>query len=318
MRKALLCTLATALVLIVTTTAAPASPPSGRFSFRDLARSEIAGPGRVDLAPGADVSSSRYTFAAGAGSGWRSLPGSSLFVLTKGTLTLGSARGCVRAEYRAGQAAVMPAGEYSVTNAGTEPLEFVGVFLGLPVAGPPPLAQGAPDPAPPGCTFGTIAAAGAGPGDLADVGRATLVSHGEGYAGHHHGHDALDSIETQPGKDVLVSWYHFEPGFSTGWHTHDEPFIGIITKGALTYYDEQDGHCHLSGRYHAGQAFATIPGPGHRHLGGNYDQEPLEGYAVYINTPRKYPVPIFGNQLDAIDFSPTPPPGCPHLRDGQV
>jgi quercetin dioxygenase-like cupin family protein len=137
--------------------------------------------------------------------------------------------------------------------------------------------------------------------------------------GHYGDHvPAGHAIEIEPGKDILVSYYRFDPGFSAGWHTHSNPFLAVVTKGTLEYYEGHHGRCEFSGRFSAGDAYYAIPGPGHKHLAGNYGNEPAEGYVIYLNVNRKYPVPMLGNQLDVNDFSPTPSPDCPRLRGPQV
>src|SRR5205814_1628157 len=126
---------------------------------------------------------------------------------------------------------ILPAGPYEVSNNGHDPLDFVGVFLNLPPKGPTPLVDGDSRAGPSGCTG---AQQSAGPvATLADTGRGTFAA--APYAAHTHNH-GFATIETKPGKDALVSFYHLEPGFSFGWHTHDQPFIALITKGAVTYY----------------------------------------------------------------------------------
>jgi hypothetical protein len=159
---------------------------------------------------------------------------------------------------------VLPAGRYELSNTGNDPLEFVAVFLNLPPSGPKPLVDGDPGPGPSGCTGPPVPAEPVA--TLADTGRATFGAAHE-YAGHAHTHGP-ETIDTQPGKDVLVSFYHLEPGFSFGWHTHDQPFLAVITKGTITYYEGHDGHCQLSGRYSACDAYSVIPSDGHKHLGG--------------------------------------------------
>ena len=60
------------------------------------------------------------------------------------------------------------------------------------------------------------------------------------------------------------------------------------------------------------------PGTSARRLAGNYDTDTAEVYAIHLNVTEKYPVPVFGNQMDAKDFSPLPSTDCPRLRDPDV
>src|SRR5438067_4006683 len=104
-----------ALSAVLSSSLAAATPPSGRFTFRDLVRAKIADPGTLSMPAGTDVLSSSYTMSPGASSGWRTLPGPTVLALSKGKLTIRTA-GCATKEYVAGQAAILPAGPYEVSN----------------------------------------------------------------------------------------------------------------------------------------------------------------------------------------------------------
>jgi quercetin dioxygenase-like cupin family protein len=119
----------------------------------------------------------------------------------------------------------------------------------------------------------------------------------------------------EAGKDVLVSVYRLGPGASAGWHTHPD-VIGVILKGTFSYYEGHDGKCVPSGKFTKGQAWFVKSHEGHGHLGVNEEDEPLEVLAIYFNVPERYKaVPVLGNQMDTLDFSPMPPADCPRLRD---
>lgn len=300
----------TAVTAAVTITGASASPPTGMFSYKDHARGESADGGQARFTAGTDASSALYTVAAGAGSGWRTQPGTSVLAVTKGTMTVLDAHGCTTKEYPAGKAAVLPAGQYQVGNAASVPLEFAGFFLSLPSHGPKPLVEGAAEAGPPDCSRFAAAAAGDQGVSLADLGRGTFVAE-DGYSHHH----APGTVDVMAGKDVGVSTYRFEPGFATGWHTHYGPSIAIVLRGTWAYYEGHDGKCVPAGRYTPGQAYTAIPYAGHRHLAAVEGDEPVELIAMFLNMPRTYAgVPVFGQQLDGNDFGPAPPADCPRLR----
>lgn len=311
MRKIPTFVTATALAAALGVTTAVASPPSGQFTFTDHVRAAAVDPGSLQMPSGTGVSSTAYTLGAGTTSGWREIPGTALLALTQGTLTVQSAQGCASREYTAGQAAVVPAGVHQLRNGGSGPVGFVGVFLTPGAAADDPITASAAAPTPAGC--GEVTAFSGGDLTAAPLGAATFVPAGS----YSHAAPADEPIRVEPGKDILVSTYVVEPGTSFGWHTHPQPYIGVITRGTLTYYEGHGGKCELAGVYSAGQAFSVIPGEGHQHLGGNYGDETLEVYGVYVNMASRTPVPMFGNQLDANDFSPTPPADCPKLRDSQ-
>lgn len=307
-------TLMTAIVLatILSMTVAFATPPSGQISWTDHGRGTVTEGVSIDFPAGTDISSSTYTMAAGSNSGWRTHPGPVALVVNKGELALSEGQGCTTKNYAVGQAAVVAAGQYLVASAGSEPLTFVGVFSGLPASAPKPLVEGDRDPAPANC--GAIAASSVGDTTIADIGRGTFVDT-EGYYGYP---PAGYGSEVEPSKDVLVSVYRFEPGASTGWHTHPDA-IGIMTKGTFTYYEGHDGKCVKSGEFTTGQAWFVKSHEHHAHLGVNEGSEPLEIIGIFFNVPNQFgSVPVLGHQMDAVDFGPTPPPDCPRLRDSNV
>ena len=48
---------------------------------------------------------------------------------------------------------------------------------------------------------------------------------------------------TQGDSDLYVQSNVWQPGGSTGWHTHPGPSLIILTKGVLTQYDSDDPTC---------------------------------------------------------------------------
>lgn len=50
-------------------------------------------------------------------------------------------------------------------------------------------------------------------------------------------------LKTQGQTDLYVQQNTWQPGGSTGWHTHPGPSLVIVTQGTLTVYDAADPSC---------------------------------------------------------------------------
>ena len=115
----------------------------------------------------------------------------------------------------------------------------------------------------------------------------------------------------EAGRDIYVVSYHAEPYGSAGWMTH-RPALGIVTKGTLTYYEGRDGRCVKSGVFTAGQAY--VHGSPVTHMPVNEGPEAFEGIYVYFDLPpNAHPLPVVGNQTEAVDFTALPPRDCPRI-----
>lgn len=126
-----------------------------------------------------------------------------------------------------------------------------------------------------------------------------------------HAHHA-GGINMEAGKDIYVVSYRAEPGATTGWMTH-LPTLGIVTKGTLTYYEAHDGRCVKSGEFSAGQAY--IHASPVTHMAVNEGPGVWEATYVYFNLPHNaHPLPVAGNQTDAVNFAALPPRDCPRLK----
>jgi hypothetical protein len=70
--------------------------------------------------------------------------------------------------------------------------------------------------------------------------------------------------KTQGTSDVYVQNNVWQPGGSTGWHTHPGHSLIVVTAGTVTTYDGHDPHCtpHV---YTTGMGFVD-PGAGHVHI----------------------------------------------------
>jgi len=71
-------------------------------------------------------------------------------------------------------------------------------------------------------------------------------------------------LKTQGKSDGYVISNVWEPGGTTGWHTHPGPTFVIVTEGTVTHYDGDDPSCtpHV---YSAGMAFVDRGGK-HVHI----------------------------------------------------
>lgn len=71
-------------------------------------------------------------------------------------------------------------------------------------------------------------------------------------------------LRTKGDSDVYVQSNTWQPGGTTGWHTHPGPSLVMVTSGTVTAYEGDDPSCapHV---YTTGQAFVD-EGGGHVHL----------------------------------------------------
>ena len=97
-------------------------------------------------------------------------------------------------------------------------------------------------------------------------------------------------------SDVYAVRNTFDPGGSTGWHTHPGPSLVIVTLGTITAYDGDDPSC-TPKVYTAGQGFVD-PGGGHVHLLRNETNLHAETVAIQIipnDASRRIDMPAPGN-----------------------
>ena len=304
----------TAIVLAtaLSTATAFATPPTGEISWTDLYRVEAKDNAAVPISGGTVLFSATYSVSPGGDTGWRRLPGHAVFAVTKGQLMVHSGEGCGARDYGAGQAAVVPAGVYELHNAGSEPVEFFGLFFGLRSSEPQPLAEGPTEAAPAGCSAVSGLAAGPSGVSITNASSGTFPG-SDVYGAEHeqHGHHAHEPLEVQAGRDVFATLYDVSPGWSSGWFKH-APAVNIMHQGELSYYEGRDGKCVKTETYYPGQAFYHPP---HHHMAVNEGKEHVLLTTVYFNLPHdESPAPVVGNQTAAADFSEMPPDGCSRLR----
>jgi hypothetical protein len=108
-------------------------------------------------------------------------------------------------------------------------------------------------------------------------------------------------LKTKGLSDLYVQANTWQPGGSTGWHTHPGPSLVIVTAGTITAYDGDDASCtpHI---YSALPGFPNSfvdPGGGHVHLVRNEDPAVVAtGYAVQLipqSATRRIDAPAPGN-----------------------
>jgi hypothetical protein len=116
------------------------------------------------------------------------------------------------------------------------------------------------------------------------------------------GRDVWFSLQKTKGdSDLYVQSNTWEPGGSTGWHTHPGHSLIILTAGTVTEYDGDDPSC--TPKVHTAPATFVDPGGNHAHLIVNQGSVRAQGYAVQLipkGAARRIDVPV-----DQV------PAGCP-------
>ena len=76
--------------------------------------------------------------------------------------------------------------------------------------------------------------------------------------------------------DIVVRQHDYQPGSTTGWHSHPGPIFITVTRGTLTYYEQDDPACtpHVVSADSPNNAFVDT-GHGHvvRNLSGQVAQD---------------------------------------------
>jgi quercetin dioxygenase-like cupin family protein len=90
-------------------------------------------------------------------------------------------------------------------------------------------------------------------------------------------------INTEGSSDLYVQQNTWQPGGSTGWHTHPGPSFVIVTQGSVTAYDGDDPTCtpHVYTAGTANNAFID-PGGGHVHIIRNETDAVAQTIAVQL------------------------------------
>jgi quercetin dioxygenase-like cupin family protein len=107
-------------------------------------------------------------------------------------------------------------------------------------------------------------------------------SKGDGHeGGRDHDRDVwLSWQKTKGSSDLYVQTNTWDPGGSTGWHTHPGHSLIIVTEGTVTAYDGDDPDCKPS-VYSAGMGFVD-PGGDHVHNIRNEGSIPAKTVAVQL------------------------------------
>jgi quercetin dioxygenase-like cupin family protein len=106
-------------------------------------------------------------------------------------------------------------------------------------------------------------------------------------------------IKTKGASDLYVQQNTWQPGGSTGWHTHPGPSFVIVTQGSVTAYDGDDPACtpHVYTAGTADNAFID-PGDGHVHIVRNETGAVAQTIAVQLipaGATRRQDAPDRGN-----------------------
>jgi hypothetical protein len=106
-------------------------------------------------------------------------------------------------------------------------------------------------------------------------------------------------IKTKGLSDLYVQQNTWQPGGSTGWHTHPGPSFVIVTQGSVTAYDGDDPTCtpHVYTANTSNNEFVD-PGDGHVHLIRNETGVIAQAIAVQLipsGAVRRDDVPAPGN-----------------------
>jgi hypothetical protein len=104
------------------------------------------------------------------------------------------------------------------------------------------------------------------------------------------------SQKTQGLSDVYVQSNVWQPGGTTGWHTHPGHSLITVTAGTVTAYDGNDPDCtpHV---YTAGMGFVD-PGGGHVHIirnEGTVEAKTIAVQVVPASATRRIDAPAPGN-----------------------
>lgn len=106
-------------------------------------------------------------------------------------------------------------------------------------------------------------------------------------------------IHTEGSSDLYVQENTWQPGGSTGWHTHPGPSFVTVTQGSVTVYDGDDPTCapHVYTANTANNSFID-PGDGHVHLIRNETNAVAKSIAVQLipeGATRRIDEPAPGN-----------------------
>ena len=93
-------------------------------------------------------------------------------------------------------------------------------------------------------------------------------------------HDSLVDFEAKAKLplDIVVREHQYNPGSSTGWHTHPGPVFITVLQGSVTFYEYDDPTC-TPKVVSAGQGYVD---DGHGHIGINRSDQPALDVSVIL------------------------------------
>ena len=102
----------------------------------------------------------------------------------------------------------------------------------------------------------------------------------DSHGGNHRHFLWFAHLQTRGQSDLFVQDNTWDPGGTTGWHTHPGPSLIIVTEGTVTAYDGDDPDCtpHV---YTTGQTLFD-PGGGHVHVIRNETTAQAKTVAVQL------------------------------------
>lgn len=100
---------------------------------------------------------------------------------------------------------------------------------------------------------------------------------------------------TDDASNVLIARVTWQPGGTSGWHTHPGPVIVTVTEGTLEVTNASD--C-VTRTYTAGEAFVD-PGQGNVHVASNAsDEAGAVAHAVFLDVPSGQPATVWAEPAD--------------------
>jgi quercetin dioxygenase-like cupin family protein len=102
--------------------------------------------------------------------------------------------------------------------------------------------------------------------------------------------------EAKAATDIVVRRHDYEPGSSTGWHTHPGPVFVTVIEGQVTFYEYDDKTCTPT-VVSAGEGYVDT---GRGHIGRNETGQPATDMTVII-------APVGGSFRGELD---APGPHC--------
>jgi quercetin dioxygenase-like cupin family protein len=91
-------------------------------------------------------------------------------------------------------------------------------------------------------------------------------------------HDRTIVAKLHDASSVLVAEVTWEPGGSSGWHTHPGPVVVNVVEGSVELVNARDCVVHT---YSAGEAFID-PGLGNVHIATNPNPTVARAYATFL------------------------------------